>query len=257
MNDDSPDTAALRDEAEEKLRRAARLGAFREIAAGVTHDFNNLLLPIVLIAEMSREDAPTGDALQTNMGKILLAADRAKALLDRLHDLSRAADTCPRAIDIAGLVREVLATLRKTAPEGIEFHGELAAGVGPVLADADLLRTAIVEVVTNAVEAAAGRTADEIPGRVEVSLQPVTTEAGRFARLLVGDNGPGLSPDVEARAFDPFFTTRHDRAGRGLGLALADSVIDGAGGAIAIFGTSKSGTRVEILLPMVAEEDAA
>ncbi len=238
-------------------RRMHEHAACRELAASVAHELNNSLLPVVLLAELTRDDLPAGDALRTNMSRILDAAEQARVYLDRIREFGRSQDLERRPVALAMVVEKSIGRLRSALPPTVELRLEIAGGDGRILADADKIADVIVELGSNAVEAfdgAAGSIEFEAgETRIEAGdgNAPPALTAGRYARFLVRDNGPGMAPEAIARAFDPFFAGKAERGARGLGLAIAYGVVSGHAGAIVLGGSAGEGTRVELYLPMI------
>ncbi len=238
-------------------RRLLEHAVCREFAASVAHEINNSLLPVVLLAELTRDDLPAGDALRTNMDRILNAAERARDYLDRVRDFGRSQDLERRAVALAMVVENAIGRLRSALPPTVELQVEIAESDGRISADADKIADVIVELGTNAVEAfdgAAGTIEFEASEtRIEAgdSNAPSALTAGRYAKFLLRDNGPGMPPEAITSAFDPFFTSKADRGGRGLGLAIAYGVVSGHAGAIVLSSAAGEGTRVELYLPMI------
>jgi signal transduction histidine kinase len=247
------EVARLRGELEQanaQLRRSRTLAALGEMAAGIAHEVRNPLASIRLYAQVLAEEV-AGHAQPAR-----LCASIAQAI-DRIE----------------GVVRDVLRFARDTAPQrepvtaaelfagALESSAAVLAGVtvenraaqGPALAleaDAGLMVQALGNVVRNAAEAmeesgaperrlvlAALRQRRRIPGGATVP---------RIV-LSVQDTGPGIAPEVLARMFNPFFTTR--RAGTGLGLAIVHRIVEAHGGHVSVANRPEGGTTVELCLP--------
>lgn len=238
-------------------RRLIAHAACHEFAASLTHDLNNILLPVLLLAELARDNLPAGDALRTNMEKILSAAERSSAYLDRVGEFARSRDLERRAVALAAVVENAVERLRSVLPPTVRLRVETAEGDGRMLADAGKIGTAIVELGTNAAEAFEGAAgtiefqASETRIEAGDTAAPPGLAAGRYAKILVRDDGPGMSRKALMNAFDPFFTGKADRDGRGLGLAIAHGVVSGHAGTIVLRSVVGEGTRAELYLPMI------
>jgi CheY-like chemotaxis protein len=163
-------------------------------------------------------------------------------------------------VDLSELIGHGESLLRHAAGPHVDLRLDLAPKLPAVRADAGQLRQVVINLVANAAEAIGDR-----PGRVEVSTRlrrlgraelagcrvGADRPAGEYVRLAVRDTGPGMPPDVAARAFDPFFTTKF--TGRGLGLAAVLGVVQGHGGALSVETAPGRGTTFRLYLPAVTE----
>jgi signal transduction histidine kinase len=220
----------------EQARRLESLGL---LAGGIAHDFNNLLGVILNYSALlaHRVDGP-GD--QEDLAEIRSAAERAAALTQQLltfasRDLAR-----PRPIDLNEVVRAVAPTLERALGPTTDLALDLAGEPLVALADRGQLEQVLVNLVVNAVEA--------MP---EGGLVTVATGSGAGAEvvLTVHDQGTGMAPDVAARAFEPFFSTKPAGAGAGLGLATVYGIVRRAGGEVAIGSEVGTGSTVTVRLP--------
>ena len=257
MNEPStPGAAAANSDDGGGDRRLIAHAACREFAASVAHDLNNLLLPVLLLAELTKDNLPAGDALRTNMDKILSAAERSRGYLDRVGEFARSRDLERRTMALAAVVENAIDRLRSALPPTVRLRVEKAGGDGRMSADAGKIGTAIVELGTNAIEALEGAAgtiefqASETRIEAGDTAAPPGLAAGRYARILVRDDGRGMSREMLTKAFDPFFTGKSDRDGRGLGLAIAYGIVSGHAGAIMLSSAVGEGTRAELYLPM-------
>ncbi|MFO1061236.1 MAG: PAS domain-containing protein [Dongiaceae bacterium] len=242
---------------EERLRRAEAMQAIGRLTGGVAHEFNNLLAIILGRAELMTERPATG----RDIDAIIRAATRAADLTRRLRSFSRRQAPSPRPVDLRRLVAGMEVALRRILGDAIELRIE--AGPEPWRAMADPVRVedALLNLVDNARDAMAqggvltiaignGAAAD---GGASAAARP-----GAFVTLSVSDTGVGMPPDVLARAFQPFFTTKPEGKGNGLGLATIHGFVEQSGGWVTIDSVEGRGTTVRLHLPRAAEPaDAA
>jgi len=236
-----PDSIADRQEVE----------ALQRLASAVAHDLNNFLLPIVLAADLTREDNPTGDKLRANMDRILHAAGSARDLTEALRRYSSLQPTDIRPVSLGDLLDSVVGEMRAQAPAGIDISASHRVAAVSVEGDVGQIRELVTQVICNAVEALGDR-----PGTVRVELDRSDGGQGdkasrpRFARITVRDDGPGLDAKTLARAFEPLFTTRKDGHAKGLGLAVARAIACGHRGDISIANAPDGGASTTVLLPI-------
>lgn len=218
----------------ERLQRSERLALVGQMLAQVTHEVRNPLNAISLHVELVADEveSPEGRAL---VDTIQREVRRLESVTERYLDLVRRPSGEPAPVDPLALAREV-AALEQAAFQraGAELRVE-GRDAGPAEIDADLVRRALLNLVRNAREAGA-RT---VTLRVRRGDAETTFE--------VTDDGPGMPPEVQARVFDPFFTTRP--RGTGLGLAIARQGVEDAGGTIAVDSAPGRGTTFRVRLP--------
>jgi two-component system, cell cycle sensor histidine kinase and response regulator CckA len=157
-------------------------------------------------------------------------------------------------MDLNEVVREIERLLRRTLGEHVELVVELSPGVPSVLADPGKVEQVLVNLAVNA------RDAMPDGGRLVISTSEAEldldflqdhpdVEPGRYVRLTVADNGSGMEPEVAARVFEPFFSTKYKGEGTGLGLATVYGIVTGAGGQISLYSEPGEGTAFRIHLP--------
>jgi len=242
---------------EGKLRQSQKMEAIGQLAGGVAHDFNNLLTVILCCAEeMEEELAAVASPLAEGVGEILGAAERARELTRQLLAFARKQDAVPVALDVNAVVLGCEKMLRRVVGENVEVEARLEPGLAPVLCDPGLLEQVIVNLAVNAKDAMpeGGRLLIETRSGTG-DTPPETAEDGgggaptAWVRLLVGDNGVGLTPEAKLHLFEPFFTTKEMGRGTGLGLATVHGIVAQSGGHIQVTSRPGEGTTFEISLP--------
>ncbi len=245
----------LRD-AELRLERSHRFESIGRLASGVAHDFNNLLTVISSSAELARQ-APLGSKhLVEELREIEKAAARGADLTQQLLAFARRQPQSIAHFDMGERVQLMSSLLERLVGPQIT----LSVVVHPQCTMVEMDPVRFEQVVLNLV--ANARDALPTGGRVIVStsLQQLAiprsfreTElpAGRYACLTVSDTGTGIAPDVMANLFEPFFTTRHDEGGSGLGLATVHGIISQASGGICVESTPGQGAIFTVYIPSV------
>lgn len=236
---------AVADETERRrlqrqLARQERLRVVGETAAGVAHNFNNLLTSILGNAELALrrvEDPRARASIET----ILQAANDGANLVRRIRDFtSEAQPGAFAAVDVNPLARDAiaLATPYVTGKPGARIETDLADDLPQVFAVDSEMREVLVNLLHNAADALEG------PGRVTVS----TRREGDRVVIRVRDTGRGLGPEVRERIFVPFFTTKGDE-GTGLGLATCAGIVRRHGGDIEVESEVGRGSTFAVSLP--------
>ncbi len=245
---------------EGRMLRAQKLESLGVLAAGIAHDLNNILTPVVGFVEMAISELPPDSPAAPLLGEAMANSLRAADLVRQILAYAGKGPVHAEPLDVADLVRRMGALLGAAVAGRAALRYEFAAGNCPVVADAAQLRQVVLNLVTNAAEAA------EAPGGVitvrvgpaEVAPNSVWSAhlkahlpAGAYLALEVADTGCGMTPEVAARIFDPFFTTKF--TGRGLGLAAVQGIALGHGGVVEVWSEPGAGSRFRLVLPSAAE----
>jgi two-component system, cell cycle sensor histidine kinase and response regulator CckA len=250
---------------EEALRRGRELESVVTLAAGIAHQFNNLIQAISGHASLALDETPAGHPTRESLLRILHGSERAANLTLQLMAYA-GRDVTPRVfITLDDLISERLSGLEQLLPPRCRLDVTLAPELPLVCGDALQLQQTVYNLVMNAAEALGGR-----PGAVAVRTGVLdikeddrrfdrvtgdTPPAGRYAFLEVSDTGSGMDEATLARVFDPFFTTKF--LGRGLGLAAVLGIVRAHGGGLDIESAVGRGTTVTIVLPTAANGLAA
>lgn len=243
---------------ESRLNRRQRLESIGTLAGGIAHEFNNILLPIILYAELALEDVGSEGQVAENLRKTRRLAERAKRLVEKIlqfsHQVGAHGDN---PADLVHEVGEALDLVRALVPASIEIDVSIDPACGFVSPAADELQQVTMNLCINAY-----RAMSDTGGTLGIRALPVTVdgelkrgrpdiEAGEYVRLSVSDTGPGIDPEVRERIFEPFFTTRSAGTGTGLGLSVAHGIVAGSGGTISVETSAGSGTTFHVYLPRV------
>ncbi|MCE7972931.1 MAG: GHKL domain-containing protein [Leptolyngbya sp. PLA1] len=234
-------------EANAQVARSQRLAALGEMAAGIAHEVRNPLGSIRLYARMLVQDLGDRPAERGLAERIDAATRTVDAIVQDVLTFSREFRVRRDVTEVSSLLTRVLESCQHDGVPGwkqVEVVRDVDEGL-VVDCDQSLMHQAMVNVVRNAYEAMA-----ECPGRRH-ELRVLARSGGDGVVLGVEDTGPGVSPEVEARMFNPFFTTRH--TGTGLGLAIVHRIVDAHGGRIRVRNNQPGhGARVEIEIPAAA-----
>ena len=244
---------------ESQLRQSQKMEAIGTLAGGIAHDFNNVLGAILGYGELAVQHCAEHSDLRRYLDNVMLAAERAKLLVERILGFSRSGLGDQVPIDVESVVRETLELLEASLPIGIRIEPRLQAGGAAVIGDPTYLHQVTMNLCTNAIQAmASGGVLGVVVERMELTepRKPLRglLAPGSYVRLTVTDTGAGIPPAVLDRIFDPFFTTKNVGEGTGLGLSLVHGIVADLGGSIDVTSTLGRGTRFEIWLPATAEQ---
>ncbi|HEY1110999.1 MAG TPA: ATP-binding protein [Opitutaceae bacterium] len=238
---------------EAHLLRAQRSESIGALSGGIAHDLNNMLAPILLGAELLREETLTPPALRA-VDAIAASARYGAELVHQLLIFARGSDGERTGVSPQHLLEETYTLLRKTLAGRVEVRLELPPGLRPVLGNATQLKQIILNLCINARDAMpqggtitiAAR--DVVLGAAEARIMP-EGQPGPHLHIRVTDTGSGIPAEILDRIFDPFFTTKAPGKGTGLGLSLVHGVVKGHRGFLRVESTPGVGTTFHIYLP--------
>lgn len=244
-------------EAEAQLRHSQKLEALGQLAAGVAHDFNNVLTAIkgnaqFLVDGCSKCGFKSDEAIEIDS-----AADRAAALTRQLLAFGRRRRSAPEVLQVDGLIRNLQSLLQRLVPESIHQTFTLAAGAACVRADAGQLEQVVVNLVVNARDAMPGggllgiRTDSIVVEDTGSSEGRLPSRAGTYVRISVSDSGMGMDEATRQQAFEPFFTTKEPGKGTGLGLSTVHGIVQQHDGFVFVGTSPGKGATFDVFLPRV------
>ena len=238
---------------EEELRQAQKMEAVGRLAGGVAHDFNNTMTVVTGYSDLLLASLGPDHPLAEQVLQIQRAATRATAVTAQLLAFGRRSLVTPRTLDLNAFLQEMMAMLGQVLRADI--HRELALGAGPawVRVDPGQLHQVVLNLALNARDAMpqGGRLTLETE-RAEVGAESrgnAEARPGRTVRLTVRDTGCGMSADVQAHAFEPFYTTKGLGQGTGLGLSAVHGIVQQASGTIEVETRQGFGSAFHVFLP--------
>ena len=239
---------------EKQLRHSQKLEAVGQFAAGVAHDFNNMLTVIHGHASLHLAANNLAKDVTDSLNQVSLAAERAAALTRQLLTFSRKQIVQPRVLDVNAIVGNLHDMLRRLIGEHIDLQCEMADGLPAVRADESNIEQIVVNLAVNARDAMphGGRlvlrtTVAEIDA-AQAARHP-QARAGRFVCLSLADTGSGMDAATLSHIFEPFFTTKEVGKGSGLGLATVYGIVAQLQGWIEVASEVNRGTEMKIFLP--------
>lgn len=240
-----------------QLREADHMATVGRLGAGLAHDLGNLLF--VFRSAMAGIERAIEDPARASLGRegvriLGEAAEYVERMTDALRTLSestRAGDD-PRAVhasvELADWWRRSSFLIQRAVPRGVGVEADFEPGMRAVGVEPAALTQFMLNLVANAGHAIAERSTPGSP-RGTVRLFARSDHASGRARIAVGDDGPGMPPDVERHAFEPYFSRRTDGAGTGIGLGLVKRAVEASGGTIVLESAVGVGTTVTMMLP--------
>lgn len=245
---------------EKQLQHAQKMEAIGTLAGGIAHDFNNILGGIQGYAEISMIKVGKDSHIKKNLDRIIDGCQRAKELVQNILTFSRKSDEEIKPIEIQIIVKEALKLLRASIPSTVEFKQRIGSEPSIVCATPTQVHQVIMNLCTNASHAM-----QKEGGVLEVILENIELTSaqcegkpnlspGPYCRLAVSDTGEGMDPKILNRIFEPYFTTKEQTGGTGLGLSVVHGIVKNYGGTILVDSQSGKGTTFNIYLPRI--EDA-
>jgi PAS domain S-box-containing protein len=237
----------------EQMIATEKLESLGVLAAGIAHDFNNMLGTIFAEADVALMDTTSDSPGRENIERIKAVAVRASEIVKLLMAYAGDTEEPTEAVDLSAIVEETLGHLRGTISERAELHIDLARDLPPVQVNASQIRQVALNLIMNAVEALEDKrghiavTTDQTRVSRSAAPDPIGLPDGQYVTLEVSDTGCGMTPEVQALAFDPFYSTKF--LGRGLGLAVVHGIVRSHGGGIHVRSKPGSGTTFEVVLP--------
>ncbi len=242
---------------EARVQQSHKLESLGVLAGGIAHDFNNLLMGILGHAGLAGRHLDPQHPVFNSLAEIESAALRAARLTDHMLAFTGRGPLRPRPLDLSESVFESAPVLEKLLPARARFELDLANELPAIESDPRQLQQVLVQLVRNAAESIGDgegvvriATALIAPDAelLEQTVIGPSPERGAFVALTIGDNGSGMTEDVQERAFDPFFTTKG--FGRGLGLSTVLGIVRSHGGHVQLRSSPITGTSVRLLLPL-------
>jgi PAS domain S-box-containing protein len=243
--------------AQHELFASQKLESIGTLASGIAHDFNNLLGSVLAQADLAVSEIAAGSSPVDHLQRIRSVAMRGAEVVRELMIYAGQENGGAGLVDLSQVVADMLELLRVSISKHARLETELAKDLPSVHASAAQVRQVVLNLVTNASEAMGAR-----DGVIRIATRmagPGAHDAtehrgipvGECLQFEVADTGCGMSPETQARAFDPFFSTK--QAGHGLGLAVVQGIVRGLGGSVQIESELNRGSTVRVTLPVGAQ----
>ncbi len=249
---------------QKKLQEGMKLEAIGTLASGIAHDFNNILSAMIGYAQVVRAHVKDDPPALYAVDHILSSGDRAADLIKQIMTFSRKGESSEpfKPLKIQFILKGVLKLIRSSLPSTIKLDQQVSSECGPILADASQIHQVIVNLCSNARQAIKDKHGEitvhlsekEITEHSIPSNLPELTP-GKYAYLIISDNGCGMDAETIKRVFDPFFTTKPKEEGTGLGLSVAHGIIKKHKGSIDITSHPGRGTIISLYFPIIKTQE--
>ncbi len=241
-----------------QLYQAQRMKAVGQLAGGIAHDFNNLMAAVIGFAGLVQEDESLSDAVREDVKGIELAGQKAAHLTRQLLAFSSRQILDKEPVDLQAILNQSSKMLRSVIPERIELRMEPAGELPKILADSSQIEQVVMNLSLNA------RDSIEGSGTIRISSATCTVDdafvianpfalTGDFVRLCVLDTGSGVPEDALDRLFEPFYTTKPEGEGTGLGLAVVYGIVKQHGGFLEVKSRLGDGSEFYVYLPVAKQ----
>ena len=254
----------LREKEQEVIRRqhTQKLESIGTLAGGIAHDFNNILSSILGFTELALDDAPKDSILEDNLQEVYIAGKRAKDLVKQILAFARQSEEAMVPIRVDTIAKEAVKFIRSSIPATVKIQPAIESDA-VMMGNTTQMHQIFLNLCTNAAHAM-----EENGGTLEIKLTDIfidlppdkatpELDPGKYIELLVSDTGTGISPEIIDHIFEPYFTTKKQGEGTGMGLAMVHGIVKSYGGKISVDSTLGKGSTFTVLLPAVETEAAS
>jgi signal transduction histidine kinase/DNA-binding response OmpR family regulator/PAS domain-containing protein len=247
---------AERQQAEAALQQAQKMESIGKLTGGIAHDFNNLLQVVAGNLQLLQRDVAGNERAERRVSSAMAGVVRGAKLASQLLAFGRRQPLEPKVVNIARFVTGMEEMLRRTIGEAIEIEIEMivSGGLWNTFVDPTQVENALLNLAINARDAMQGggkltievgnAYIDDAYARANPDVQP-----GQYVMIAVTDTGHGMTPEVQAMVFEPFFSTKAEGKGSGLGLSMVYGFVKQSGGHVKIYSEVGQGTTVKMYLP--------
>jgi signal transduction histidine kinase len=230
--------------AENRLVQAAKLAAVGEMAAGIAHELNNPLTSVTGFAELALSDIPEDSETRKDLEIVMREAARARDVVRRLLDFARQGESARARASLNDVVEDVVALSRHLIhTSGVTLELDLQENLPWVLVDVNQMKQVLLNLIHNALQAMPNG------GGLTISTESTPRGGRDWIRVSVHDTGVGIPKPDQARIFEPFYTTKGDQGGTGLGLSVTYGIITDHGGQIDVESLPGAGSKFSVWLP--------
>ncbi len=249
-----------------RLQQAQKMEAIGTLAGGIAHDLNNILYPIIGFSEILQEDIPPESPMHEIAEQIFKSAQRGSDLVKQVPAFSRQTKILKQPIRIQQVLKEALKLVRATIPMNIEITSHINMDCGLASADSTQVHQVVMNLITNAYHAVEGNGGtilvelketvigrNSLPAGENEDLPFHDMKPGRYACVTVSDTGTGMDQVLIGKIFDPYFTTKAQGKGSGLGLSVVHGIVKEHGGNIRVHSQVGKGTTFHVYLPLLRQ----
>ncbi|WP_206957476.1 response regulator [Trinickia acidisoli] len=245
---------------EAQLRQAQKMEAIGKMTGGVAHDFNNVLQVIAGNLQLLSRDVAGNLRAEQRLQTAIAATSRGSRLASQLLAFGRRQPLSPKSVNLGRLIRGIDDMLRRSLGEGVEIETLVTGGLWNTFVDTVQVENALLNLAINARDAMQGQGKLTIEaGNAFLDETYVARHgdvmAGQYVMVAVTDTGCGIPPELLERVFEPFYTTKPEGQGTGLGLSMVYGFVKQSGGHIKIYSEVGHGTTVRIYLPRARQPE--
>lgn len=251
---------AERRQAETRLAQAQKMESIGKLTGGVAHDFNNLLQVISGNLQLLNRHVAGNERAERHVSSAMGGVQRGSRLASQLLAFGRRQALEPKIVNATRFVRGMDEMLRRAIGEGIEIETIVSAGLWNTFIDPAQIENALLNLAINARDAMDGH------GKLTIELgnahlddsyvrQHDDVKAGQYVLLAVSDTGSGMTPEILSKVFEPFFSTKAEGKGSGLGLSMVYGFVKQSGGHINIYSEPGEGTTIKLYLPRAMDAE--
>nr|WP_277967741.1 PAS domain-containing protein [Sphingomonas echinoides] len=249
-----------RRQAEAKLAQSQKMEAVGKLTGGVAHDFNNLLQVVSGNLQLLAKDIAGNDRAERRVANAMAGVSRGAKLAAQLLAFGRRQALEPKVVNVTRFVRGMDEMLRRAIGEGIEVETIVGGGLWNTFIDPAQIENALLNLAINARDAMDGQ------GRLTIELGNAHLDdgyadanddvtPGQYVMLAVSDTGSGMPSDVIDKVFEPFFSTKSEGKGSGLGLSMVYGFVKQSGGHVKIYSELGEGTTIKLYLPRAIQSE--
>ncbi|MEJ2038371.1 MAG: response regulator [Desulfosarcinaceae bacterium] len=246
---------AEKEKAQGQLVQAQKMEAIGSLAGGIAHDFNNILASVLGFTELALDEVPQGTLLEENLKEVYIAGKRARELVNQILAFARQSDEKISPVQPSKIADEVLKFIRSTIPTTIEIMQNIESR-SIIMGNATQVHQLLMNLCTNAAQAM-----EDSGGILEVTMRDVVLDKAAasimanipqrdYLQIEVSDSGAGIPAEIIGSIFDPYFTTKGQGKGTGLGLAVVHGIVESYNGQITVDSTPGKGTVFKIYIPI-------
>lgn len=252
---------AEKQQLENQLLQSQKMESIGTLAGGIAHDFNNILSGVIGFTELALNSVEENTLIAEDLQEVYAAGLRAKDLVHQILIFARQSDEKLEPIQVDFIIKEVLKFIRSSIPTSIEIKQDIASS-SLIMGNSTQIHRVMMNLCTNAAHAMVKER-----GTLEISLSDITIDNatqrrklelsfGNYIEIKVSDTGSGIAPEYIEKIFDPYFTTKGQGEGSGMGLAVVHGIVEKYGGKIFVDSKVGQGTIVTIYLPVARARDS-
>lgn len=249
---------------EYQLQQSQKLEAIGTLTGGIAHDFNNLLTPIMGYADIIKYKMPPDDPNYDSIVEILNSSVQAKELIKQLLTFSRKNETKVAPLNLIPVIKSSVKLIRSSLPASVHIKTDIPEQIDNIMANNTQIHQIIMNLCINSSHAMLKE--DGIPnGQINVQVKQISIDEiskkqfvnlkiGSYIQIIVSDNGKGMSQEILSHIFDPFYTTKKEGRGTGMGLAVVHGIVKSYEGEIKVYSQIDKGTTFNIFIPVTKDQ---